>query len=942
MAEVPDVFNQPGAAFVLLPAGIKFPPIEKAWQEKPHVFTEANAHSGNVGVLAGNGYIGLDKDDPVAFEGLELPISTLWETRPGRFGLWFRCSNDMAEALAAIGKKPDQAQLKLFKDGKPCGEVKLQRTYQVIPNSWKRLEDGTRADYKLLDSSPPAEISLSKLLADLQALGITFSSKLEANTAKLESMGKEAKKKRVETDEQRTRRYAEAALEDEVHALAASPTGNRNAQLNRSAFSLGQFVTAGVLSEAEVIRELSRAATCAGLEQDEIDRTIKSGLESGKRHPREIPESNDTGPKAEEQAGPTVIDALISILEHEAEASQDRDFARWEWRLYRPRIQRAVKAGSLSLAGEKKAHKFLKNFKDVLPKYGIEYDDLYPLTRKTKSSKEEFSPEIAAKALDVLKNGNPAQYIADSCRAMVLGAEAAFKKLACCISVQNINQSSGLHPKLNGDSSGGKTYTVYTFAHHMPKEAVIKGSMSAKAGFYHDDGNRVLRILDDYEAGNEDLDTVIKQTSSEFHASYQHRTVANHKGETLQIGGEQTWAITSVDSSQEIQVLNRQMPINVDDSLALTIEVNNLTIKRYCDGERQYPVNEKVLVSRCIIQTLRDEGYIDVRIPFGDRIEWLDTSNRRNPSIFMDLVIAHTAMLRYQREKDSEGYYLATEADFLAAKALFTDKDGEELVKRLTKKERETLEFLVIRPEGITQDDLAEHLKVSRQRAAQILYGQKGAGGLQEKLAIKETKISEMLRINDDERRTIHKTIYSLSDYDKFAGFESVVRLKPLSEEPRKPCKHDASKGASIDTASKQDHASNESKKEKEREIEREEDLRPSSPDESKKPLGNEKNTCNTCTISADSDDHTCIVLASPLQDLHREEPTKADASERIRIAARMEWGYNGMVDPAIVAGKLRLSVNEVISWLEANYTRLETTSGVVRYTQQRAGEATT
>jgi hypothetical protein len=183
----------------------------------------------------------------------------------------------------------------------------------------------------------------------------------------------------------------------------------------------------------------------------------------------------------------------------------------------------------------------------------------------------------------------------------------------------------------------------------MPREAVIKGSMSAKAGFYHKDGNRVLRILDDYQAGNEDLDTVIKQTSSEYHAPYQHRTVINHMPAVQEIGSEQTWAITSVDSSQEIQVLNRQLPINVDDSVQLTIEVNNLTIKRYCQGESQYPIIETVLVSRCIMQILRDEGYIDVRIPFEDRIEWLDTSNRRNPSIFMDLVIAHTAMNRYQR-----------------------------------------------------------------------------------------------------------------------------------------------------------------------------------------------------------------------------------------------------------------------------------------------------
>ena len=136
MPEIPEVFNQLGAGFVLLPDGIKFPPFEKEWQKKGHNFQEAQAHKGNTGIMAGNGYIGLDKDEPSAFDGLELPTTTQWETRPGRLGLWFKAA-DVTEALAAIGKKGDQAQLKLFKDGKPIGEVKLQRTYQVIPNSWK-------------------------------------------------------------------------------------------------------------------------------------------------------------------------------------------------------------------------------------------------------------------------------------------------------------------------------------------------------------------------------------------------------------------------------------------------------------------------------------------------------------------------------------------------------------------------------------------------------------------------------------------------------------------------------------------------------------------------------------------------------------------------------------------------------------------------------------
>lgn len=555
----------------------------------------------------------------------------------------------------------------------------------------------------------------------------------------------------------------------------------------------------------------------------------------------------------------TVLDALRVLLANEEEAEQTEKFNRWEWRCFKPLAEIYVKQGTLSDTAEKDAHGILKKFTDALYTFGINWSDLYPISRTATTTKEEFEPEIKAKALDILQNGDPVQYVADSCGKLVLGAEKAFKKLTCCIADQNVNQSAGLHPKLNGDSSGGKTHTVYTFAHHMPREAVIKGSMSAKAGFYHNDGARVLRILDDYQAGNEDLDTVIKQTSSEFHAEYTHRTVANHEAKTLTISSEQTWAITSVDSAQEIQVLNRQMPINVDDSVDLTIQVNNMTVKRYCNGDRQYPVTEAVLVSRCIIQTLRDEGYIDVRVPFGDRIEWLDTTNRRNPSIFMDLVVAYTSMFRYQREKDAEGFYLATEEDFGAARMLFTDKDGEELVKRFTKKERETLEFLVSRPSGITQDDLAEHLGVSRQRAGQIIYGQKGLGGLMQKVAIKEKDLSEMVRLSDDNSRTIRMKIYSLKDYDKFAGFDAVVRLKPQSDGSCKSRKDGASIRASTDTNTSKDHASNESMKEKEKEErENKRETQSSSFVESKVSRENEDRTCNTCTKEPDSDDRTC------------------------------------------------------------------------------------
>jgi len=393
----------------------------------------------------------------------------------------------------------------------------------------------------------------------------------------------------------------------------------------------------------------------------------------------------------------------------------------------------------------------------------------------------EYCPEIREKALEILKYGDPIQFITDSCGRMVLGAEKAFKKLICCVSVQNIYQSAGLHPKLNGESGGGKTWALLTFAHHLPSEAVLKGSMSAKAGYYHKDGNRLLRILDDYQAGNEELDTTIKQTSSEFHETYTHRTVANHKGLTLEIGSEQTWAITSVDSSQDIQVLNRQIPINVDDSEELTKIINHRTIERYGEGEHQFPVDDTVLKCREIFRILREEGYINIRIPFYNRIEWFDTSNRRNPSIFMDILIGITAMNRYQREKDADGYTLATEDDFHAAKELFIERDAEELVHRLSKRERQFAELLVKHKEGMTREDAAKAMELSPSRISRLANGEKGKGGLLQKLpGFCAREITDYVNeyVPGVDKRAVRKTLYKLEGYNPLDGFDAIVKLR--------------------------------------------------------------------------------------------------------------------------------------------------------------------
>jgi hypothetical protein len=80
--------------------------------------------------------------------------------------------------------------------------------------------------------------------------------------------------------------WAGIALEREIDAMASAPEGQRNNQLNRSAYNLGQLVGDNLISRADVENALLFCAGNAGLGKNEAQATIKSGLDAGIRNPR--------------------------------------------------------------------------------------------------------------------------------------------------------------------------------------------------------------------------------------------------------------------------------------------------------------------------------------------------------------------------------------------------------------------------------------------------------------------------------------------------------------------------------------------------------------------------------------------------------------------------------------------------------------------------------
>lgn len=111
-------------------------------------------------------------------------------------------------------------------------------------------------------------------------------------------------------DKSRATAWGNRAFEDEVAAVREAPEGERNAQLNKSAFALGQIVAGGALSEHVVIESLVAAAIRAGLPESESRRTIQSGLASGKQNPRTAPlhRTEPTAPPTETYPEPDAAD----------------------------------------------------------------------------------------------------------------------------------------------------------------------------------------------------------------------------------------------------------------------------------------------------------------------------------------------------------------------------------------------------------------------------------------------------------------------------------------------------------------------------------------------------------------------------------------------------------------------------------------------------------
>ena len=412
---------------------------------------------------------------------------------------------------------------------------------------------------------------------------------------------------------------------------------------------------------------------------------------------------------------------------------------------------------------------------------GVQQQEENAENQSKEPEEEGITEEIKAKALDILKTGKPVDYFLDTFNKIHVGDRDLGEILIYCTGSQLNKTSNGLHPKLSGESGMGKSDAVETFLHCLPKCAYIKTSLSSKSIFYHDIKPGTLIFLDDYKQ-NDDLDAIIKQTSSRFHEPYEHRTIDKDREAQIMVAPpEIVWAITSVDTSQDIQVLNRQVGLDVDATEDTTRSVIEHLLAQAEHGEERFPLTEEVLICRAMILELKRHCF-KVAIPFAKRIKWQDLSSRRNPSIFLDLIRSNAVWHFMQRVNGEDDFIEANEDDFVSAKRLYVGR-ADTLIDKLSKPERRLAEAILENHGEMYRDEAAAKLKVSVNRISQLTHGENGKTGLIQKLPGFNV---EKVTLRDDVR-SVQKTMLTMVGYDKFKGFDSIVTLEPpLSTEGRK------------------------------------------------------------------------------------------------------------------------------------------------------------
>jgi hypothetical protein len=315
-----------------------------------------------------------------------------------------------------------------------------------------------------------------------------------------------------------------------------------------------------------------------------------------------------------------------------------------------------------------------------------------------------------------------------------VGDEPVTELLMLSVASMSVINTTGLQPKLSGESGMGKTHSTKTVLHLMHPTVYRSASFSSKALFYDKTLRPKMVIFSDDVNLAPEVEETVRAAMTNWDSPTERITLDSKRNPiTLSLPPRVAFWLTSVSTKSTIQLLNRQVEMNVDESPDQDKRVEQHQRRLAESGLSDFYEDDEVELLREAFLHLNRVDF-GVKIPFIDCIKFTYVRNRRNLPIFLDFMRAYCILNYVARETDEDGALIATEQDYNNAYGLFKTVAVQQVTK-LNEREREVAE--VIRENSPCDvPTIMDETGLSRSRVSELLHGDRdsGNGGMLEKI----------------------------------------------------------------------------------------------------------------------------------------------------------------------------------------------------------------
>jgi hypothetical protein len=354
-----------------------------------------------------------------------------------------------------------------------------------------------------------------------------------------------------------------------------------------------------------------------------------------------------------------------------------------------------------------------------------------------------------------------------------VGDEPVTELLMLSVASMSVINTNGLQPKLSGESGMGKTHSTKTVLHLMHPTIYRSASFSSKALFYDDTLRPKMVIFSDDVNLAPDVEETVRAAMTNWDSPTERITLDGKRNPvTLSLPPRVAFWLTSVSTKSTMQLINRQVEMNVDESPDQDKRVEQHQRRRAESGLPDFYEDYEVELLREAFLHLNRLDF-GVKIPFIDNIAFTDVRNRRNLPIFLDFVRAYCVLNYLARQTDEDGALIATKQDFDNALKLFKTVAVQQVTK-LNARERE-IATAIRENSPCDVPTIMDETGLSRSRVSELLHGDKDSGnrGMLEK--IPELKFYSRFEIVPDGCANGRNHYALPTDWSIASSYESIV-----------------------------------------------------------------------------------------------------------------------------------------------------------------------